>query len=379
MCLFTTVVSGVASGSRLASCGGGFLTGFQCSVHSEVWCAVVHKISRNPARHQSRIRADQELKTLSQDTNHFRLVRFCLRNEHLYAAVDQADTSETDEAAAGSSDTYAQVMKKKKAKKNNGADAELGMNDVTYAEIQLKPMKKEKKAQGDSEFMDQDLVQQLKIKTEPLPGMLGNFFTLYYRQGSRNGKPDGLSRVFPVEKGDPISKPILPTSVTMPALDLDLEARDKPATVDKPGTTVYQLNVQSVEESVTSQLRVTESPSDSQFCGDTLSSGEEGESSAPAHVRDGPEQTAQVDVEVGMVLPTSGDADHPATGGANFPALAASGAVFPDASGSESDRAAAAMSNNNIPVGKLPEVLSTETKPVCGEEVINTGCTGCTV
>ncbi|KAG7330469.1 hypothetical protein KOW79_006691 [Hemibagrus wyckioides] len=36
------------------------------------------------------------------------------------------------------------------------------------------------------------------------------------------------------------------------------------------GTSVYQLNVQPVEECLTSQLRVTESPSVSQLDGDTL-------------------------------------------------------------------------------------------------------------
>ncbi|KAF7706910.1 low affinity immunoglobulin gamma Fc region receptor II-like [Silurus meridionalis] len=56
---------------------------------------------------------------------------------------------QTGEAAAQSSeDTYAQVMKKKKRSRKNGVDAQLGMNDVTYAEIQLKPMKKVKRAQG---------------------------------------------------------------------------------------------------------------------------------------------------------------------------------------------------------------------------------------
>ncbi|XP_046707624.1 Fc receptor-like protein 5 isoform X2 [Silurus meridionalis] len=83
-------------------------------------------------------------------------------NENLYAAVDQADTSGTDEAAAGSSEAiYAQVMKKKKAKKNNGTDAELGMNDVTYAEIQLKPMKKEKKAQEKTSVGDDTVYSEL--------------------------------------------------------------------------------------------------------------------------------------------------------------------------------------------------------------------------
>ncbi|XP_046707636.1 leukocyte immunoglobulin-like receptor subfamily B member 2 isoform X2 [Silurus meridionalis] len=83
-------------------------------------------------------------------------------NEHLYAAVDQADTSGTDEAASGSSEAiYAQVIKKKKAKKNNGADAELDMNDVTYAEIRLKPMKKEKRAQEKTSVGDDTVYSEL--------------------------------------------------------------------------------------------------------------------------------------------------------------------------------------------------------------------------
>ncbi|KAF7705759.1 hypothetical protein HF521_019013 [Silurus meridionalis] len=67
-------------------------------------------------------------------------------NEHINVTVDQADTSEA--AAQSSEDTYAQVMKKKKKSRRNGVDAQLGMNDVTYAEVQLKPMKKVKRAQG---------------------------------------------------------------------------------------------------------------------------------------------------------------------------------------------------------------------------------------
>ncbi|KAK2868534.1 hypothetical protein Q7C36_000405 [Tachysurus vachellii] len=65
--------------------------------------------------------------------------------------------------------------------------------------------------------------------------------------------------------------------------------------------------------------------------------------------------------------------EPPATGRAEFPALAASGAVFSEVSGTESDSAAAAMSNTDIPVKRLPEVSSTETNPVSGEEEITVG------
>ncbi|GAA6073310.1 uncharacterized [Tachysurus ichikawai] len=63
--------------------------------------------------------------------------------------------------------------------------------------------------------------------------------------------------------------------------------------------------------------------------------------------------------------------EPPATGGVELPALAANGAIFPEVSETESDSAAAAMSNTDIPVKKLPEVSSTETNPVSGEEEIN--------
>ncbi|KAF4088763.1 hypothetical protein AMELA_G00058410, partial [Ameiurus melas] len=67
-------------------------------------------------------------------------------SEHIYAAVDQTDTSGTGEAAAESrEDTYAQVTKKKKTNRNNGVDAEPSVTDVTYAEIEIKPMKKAKR------------------------------------------------------------------------------------------------------------------------------------------------------------------------------------------------------------------------------------------
>ncbi|KAI5087120.1 Fc receptor-like protein 5, partial [Silurus meridionalis] len=46
--------------------------------------------------------------------------------------------------------TYAQVTKKKTTNRNNGANAELCINDVIYAEIQLYPIRKVKKAQEKS-------------------------------------------------------------------------------------------------------------------------------------------------------------------------------------------------------------------------------------
>ncbi|KAF5895801.1 Fc receptor-like protein 5, partial [Clarias magur] len=62
-------------------------------------------------------------------------------SENISVLVDQTDTSGTGEAAAESSGvTYAQVTKRKKTSRNNGADA-----DVAYVEIELKPLKKAKK------------------------------------------------------------------------------------------------------------------------------------------------------------------------------------------------------------------------------------------
>ncbi|XP_046706908.1 carcinoembryonic antigen-related cell adhesion molecule 5-like [Silurus meridionalis] len=69
---------------------------------------------------------------------------------------------QTGEAAAQSSeDTYTQVMKKKKRSRKNGADAQLGMNDVTYAEVQLKPMKKVKRAQEKNRVGDDTVYSEL--------------------------------------------------------------------------------------------------------------------------------------------------------------------------------------------------------------------------
>ncbi|KAF7706911.1 hypothetical protein HF521_020165, partial [Silurus meridionalis] len=69
---------------------------------------------------------------------------------------------QTGEAAAQSSeDTYTQVMKKKKRSRKNGVDAQLGMNDVTYAEVQLKPMKKVKRAQVKSRVGDDTVYSEL--------------------------------------------------------------------------------------------------------------------------------------------------------------------------------------------------------------------------
>ncbi|XP_058251913.1 carcinoembryonic antigen-related cell adhesion molecule 5-like isoform X6 [Hemibagrus wyckioides] len=60
---------------------------------------------------------------------------------NVYATVDELDMAGTGEAAAEISEaTYAQVTEKMKTNRNNGADA-----DVTYAEIQLKPMMETKR------------------------------------------------------------------------------------------------------------------------------------------------------------------------------------------------------------------------------------------
>ncbi|XP_046707002.1 Fc receptor-like protein 5 [Silurus meridionalis] len=64
-------------------------------------------------------------------------------------------------AAQSSEDTYAQVMKKKKKSRRNGVDAQLGMNDVTYAEVQLKPMKKVKRAQEKTRVGDDTVYSEL--------------------------------------------------------------------------------------------------------------------------------------------------------------------------------------------------------------------------
>ncbi|KAF7706770.1 hypothetical protein HF521_020024 [Silurus meridionalis] len=69
---------------------------------------------------------------------------------------------QTGEAAAQSSEvTYTQVMKKKKTSRKNGADAELGMNDVTYAEVQLKPIQKVQSAQEKTSVGDDTVYSEL--------------------------------------------------------------------------------------------------------------------------------------------------------------------------------------------------------------------------
>ncbi|XP_053537673.1 Fc receptor-like protein 4 isoform X4 [Ictalurus punctatus] len=88
-------------------------------------------------------------------------------SENVYAAVDQTDTSGTGEAAAESrEDTYAQVTKKKKTNRNNGADAEPGVTDVTYAEIELKPMIKTKRMKENASVGDDTVYSELKHSME---------------------------------------------------------------------------------------------------------------------------------------------------------------------------------------------------------------------
>ncbi|GAA6080536.1 uncharacterized protein LOC108179569, partial [Tachysurus ichikawai] len=69
--------------------------------------------------------------------------------------------------------------------------------------------------------------------------------------------------------------------------------------------------------------------------------------------------------------------EPPVKHGADFPAV--SSAVSPEVSGTESGSAVAAMSNTDIHVEKRAEVSITNTNPVSGEVVINTGCTESTV
>ncbi|KAF4088755.1 hypothetical protein AMELA_G00058440, partial [Ameiurus melas] len=86
-------------------------------------------------------------------------------SEHIYAAVDQTDTSGTGEAAAESREaTYAQVTKKKKTNRNNGADAEPSVTDVTYAEIELKPMTKAKRMKEKTSVGDDTVYSVLQQK-----------------------------------------------------------------------------------------------------------------------------------------------------------------------------------------------------------------------
>ncbi|XP_046707646.1 low affinity immunoglobulin gamma Fc region receptor II-like [Silurus meridionalis] len=83
-------------------------------------------------------------------------------NEHIYATVDQAGISGPGETASESGEaTYAQVTKKKTTNRNNGANAELCLNDVTYAEIQLYPIRKVKKAQEKSSVAEDTVYSEL--------------------------------------------------------------------------------------------------------------------------------------------------------------------------------------------------------------------------
>ncbi|XP_047655973.1 high affinity immunoglobulin epsilon receptor subunit alpha-like, partial [Tachysurus fulvidraco] len=63
-------------------------------------------------------------------------------SDNNYDTVEQADMRRTGEAAAESNEaTYAQVMKEKKAERNNDPDIELSGSDVTYAQLEVKPKK----------------------------------------------------------------------------------------------------------------------------------------------------------------------------------------------------------------------------------------------
>ncbi|XP_053485849.1 carcinoembryonic antigen-related cell adhesion molecule 5-like isoform X1 [Ictalurus furcatus] len=88
-------------------------------------------------------------------------------SENIYAAVDQTDTSGTGEAAAEIREaTYAQVTKKKKTNRNNGADAEPGVDDVTYAKLEIKPMIKAKRMKEKASVGDDTVYSELKHSME---------------------------------------------------------------------------------------------------------------------------------------------------------------------------------------------------------------------
>ncbi|MCI4377023.1 hypothetical protein PGIGA_G00198670 [Pangasianodon gigas] len=57
-------------------------------------------------------------------------------------------------------------MKKKKTNRNNGADAEAGVSDVTYAEIELKPMKKAKRIKEKASVGDDTVYSEVKHNME---------------------------------------------------------------------------------------------------------------------------------------------------------------------------------------------------------------------
>ncbi|XP_060731244.1 Fc receptor-like protein 5 isoform X2 [Tachysurus vachellii] len=79
-------------------------------------------------------------------------------SDNIYDIVEQADMRGTGEAAAESNETtYVQVMKKKKANRNNDLDGELSGSDVTYAQLELKPkklsMREKEKASVDADSL----------------------------------------------------------------------------------------------------------------------------------------------------------------------------------------------------------------------------------
>ncbi|KAF7706774.1 hypothetical protein HF521_020028 [Silurus meridionalis] len=91
-------------------------------------------------------------------------------SEQLYTTVDQIeDTNETAENEAESREASdIQVTKKKEANSNNGADDDLCINDVTYAEIQLKLVKsmngKEEKTSVGDDTVYSELHQNMKME-----------------------------------------------------------------------------------------------------------------------------------------------------------------------------------------------------------------------
>ncbi|XP_060771403.1 obscurin-like [Neoarius graeffei] len=116
--------------------------------------------------------------------------------EHIYDTVAQADTSGTGEAATESSEaTYAKVTKKKKANRNNGADAEqgAGVGDVTYAEIELKPPKKSKKVKERASLAEDTVYSELQQNMKSLleQGVVRPCTSSYNTPVNPVPKPDG--------------------------------------------------------------------------------------------------------------------------------------------------------------------------------------------
>ena len=84
---------------------------------------------------------------------------------------------------------------------------------------------------------------------------LGRFnFTLTYRPGSRNGKPDALSRQFSAEEAPTEPEPIVPPSRVIATLTWEIEAKVRQAQSTQPGPGNGPPNCLFVPDSVRSQV-----------------------------------------------------------------------------------------------------------------------------